>query len=241
MQRLIILLALSLKFYTPGFGQPSKTEVLRELENISSNYSIPNNLSFDLQYRYANEVDPQKWVDSLRGKYYVTAEGIFFAVDNTETIVNKDYTIVLFKNDNLMYVTKSMLNQANPVAMLDTLILSNVTNCQVLRTNKETIIELIFPDGSSCKRIQYLIDPPSQRVLRITQIVKADQLLDESVRSPEKSTEYAIVQIDFSNYSDAVKVSDIFKPEHYFKRNGEILSCVPPFESFRIFVGTPNL
>jgi hypothetical protein len=76
------------------------------LKDVVQHYSAAKNLSFSIVYRYADENNAGVWLDSLNGKFKIHGNDYWYALANTETIGNRECTIVLFKDDKIMYIRK---------------------------------------------------------------------------------------------------------------------------------------
>src|SRR5580765_183963 len=82
----------------------NKTLVLQELNNLSEKYRTSAYLSFDILYKYSREDKPEEWLDSLGGGFKMNGGSYWYSIDSTEAMADKDYTVLLFKTDQLMYL-----------------------------------------------------------------------------------------------------------------------------------------
>jgi hypothetical protein len=73
-------------------------------------------------------------------------------------------------------------------------------------------------------------------------IVESRELYDPSVRSlVAGNSSYAIVETDLTNYREGAFEDSELDPGRYFKKVGKEYVSVAPYESYKIFLGTPDL
>src|SRR5258708_9512938 len=166
-------------------------------------------------------------------------------MDSTEFIANKDLTVVLYKQDHVMFLSKTSaaLQSGNPMALLDSILLKNDSvNCQVSETKEQQKIRISFQPGLATPAIEYTIDRRSGFVTRMMQIVQSQQLYDPSVRPlVEGHSSYAIVETAFLNYREGDFNERELDQGRYFKKEGKTFVTVAPYDSYKIFLGTPDL
>jgi len=85
-------------------SQSSPDSVLRDLVNT---YRSVDGLSCDIQYKYASAKSADKYVDSLKGRYITKGADVWFEIDQTISIKNNEYSIAIFKEDEIIYVGKA--------------------------------------------------------------------------------------------------------------------------------------
>ena len=97
-------------------SQSKDDSVVNVINRLFENFQTARDMSFDVNYSYSNESTPTVILDSLSGKFEMHGAKYHFFLDSTETIRNEHYTIVLFHEDKIMYLTKGTSNIAgNPV------------------------------------------------------------------------------------------------------------------------------
>ncbi|OMP76701.1 hypothetical protein [[Flexibacter] sp. ATCC 35208] len=201
-------------------------------------------VSFEVNYTYSNESTPGTLLDSLKGKIEISGENYRSTLDNTETIRNAKYSIVLFKEDKLMYLAANSksASPADPLETLNTL-LKGATNSTFRTEKRNTIINVSFPAGGNCKQLSITIDTVSQRLLSMQYILKTTLLMGEEMKNevPEGYEEYAQVKASFYNYKDIPVNSSRFDEKAFFYKDGDAFKVTPEYEDYNIFVGTPGL
>ncbi|WPV63872.1 hypothetical protein [Chitinophaga sp. LS1] len=201
-------------------------------------------VSFEVNYTYSNESTPGTLLDSLKGKIEISGENYRSTLDNTETIRNAKYSIVLFKEDKLMYLAANSksASPADPLETLNTL-LKGATNSTFRTEKRNTIINVSFPAGGNCKQLSITIDTVSQRLISMQYILKTTLLMGDEMKNevPEGYEEYAQVKASFYNYKDIPVNSSRFDEKAFFYKDGDAFKVTPEYEDYNIFVGTPGL
>src|ERR1019366_122429 len=107
---LILLLAGTIFTGNRVSAQQNNTHRIMELfGNIQEAYKKAGSLSCNLKYTYASESAPAVHLDSVAGKIEMHGENYRFLIDNTETIQTTNYTLLLFKDDKIMYISRSSI------------------------------------------------------------------------------------------------------------------------------------
>lgn len=229
-------------------GQASLTEkqqAVAVLRSLSDHYRNAGSLHFIISYRYSAEDKPGVYLDSLKGYFTMSGTRYRYVVDSTEFIGNKDRVVVLYKQDRVMYLAKASpaMRAANPMTLLDSLLLKNDSvRCRVSATKADQRIILSFPSGQPVREIVYTIDNKSGFLTRITQIVSSRQLYDPSVRGlVEGNASYAIVETDLTNYREDSTGEGQLDLSRYYRKEGSQYVTVAPYDSYKIFLGSPDL
>lgn len=222
-----------------------KQRVIEVMRALSERYKSYKGLSFTIAYRYASEDQPAVYLDSLKGSFTMSGSRYHYIVDSTEFIGGNDLSMTLFKEDKIMYLTRTSkaLQSTNPLAMLDSFLTKNDNvDCELSETNATQSITMKFKPGMTVKRIEYRIDRASGLVTKMINVVQSKQLYDPSVRPLVKgASSYAIVETDFLNYREENAGGSVPDLDRYFKKEGKEYVTVPPYEAYKIFLGTPDL
>lgn len=238
------LFILALLVFCFSFSQSgNKQQVIRELKAASENYRNPQYLSFDVTYTYASEQQPSTFLDTLKGSFKISGSQYWYALDQTEAVGNNDYVVMLFKEDQVMYVTKPMLSVTqNPVALMDSILLnSDSIQAHWSNTSRQKKITFRFSPGTKYKTIEYEIDA-ANFITKMKCVVQATELYDPSVKEliEDKDT-YAIIEASFSNYNRSGVYTNQMDVNKYFRKEGDEFIPLPPFENYKIFLGSTNL
>src|SRR5690554_2897695 len=128
MKRLLFFLFIIL--FAPGFsiGQDGKEEFSKILQSVLQGFNKENPLSFNIRFTFAYEDDESDIIDSLSGEFKIYKGNSWSNIDNTINIVNKQFSISIFPEDEIIYLIK-----------LDT---QSIINSQILFQNSALLSNL---------------------------------------------------------------------------------------------------
>jgi hypothetical protein len=197
-------------------AQDEKKQALRLLQQLATTYKNTTHLSFDVQYRYAAESTPGA----------------------------NDYVIMLFREDKVMYLAKPGAGKTtHPVAMIDSLLVNSAGMALQLTDNKQwTTITFTFPPAYPCKKMEYVIDKKTGWLVKTVNVVRSEEMYEAAARPfIEGAVTYAVVEASYTNYQKDGFDDSVFDNDRYFKKQGAEYVTVTPFDTYKIFLGTPNL
>jgi hypothetical protein len=223
----------------------AKDPCLQVMKEMVSHYQTSRYLSFNVTYRYSTQQNPGVYLDSLKGSYRLNGMDYWYSLDSTEVASYHGTCVLLFREDHLMYLTPADAHKKNVdfVTALDSL-LSHLEGMKPVLSDGplERKVTIAFNGQGAFKSIEYSIDRNSGFITRIRQVVKSDQLYDPSVRGKiEGGVPYAIVDMDFTDYSSGAFDDKQLDTAQYFKKDGEQYVSVAPYDEYKIFLGAPNL
>lgn len=225
--------------------QPSeKQRAVTQLQAIAERYRNYKGLHFSVCYKYADEARPSAWLDSLKGDCALNGDQYRYTLDSTEFISGKEISVILFKQDQLMYLAKgtNALQQGNPMALLDSLLLKNdKVDGQVQETKDEQTIILSFHSPQKVKQVKYVVDKATGYITKMISIVPARELYDPSVQQKVEGDAYAIVETSFTNIRQGDPAAKEWDLSRLFKKEGKEYIPLPPYDSYKIVLGSPDL
>jgi hypothetical protein len=227
-----------------AYAQDEKKQALRLLQQLATTYKNTTHLSFDVQYRYAAESTPGVYLDSLSGHFKISGHRYWYDLDNTEAICTNDYVIMLFREDKVMYLAKPGAGKTtHPVAMIDSLLVNSAGMALQLTDNKQwTTITFTFPPAYPCKKMEYVIDKKTGWLVKTVNVVRSEEMYEAAARPfIEGAVTYAVVEASYTNYQKDGFDDSVFDNDRYFKKQGAEYVTVTPFDTYKIFLGTPNL
>jgi len=220
--------------------------IIDELKQIQKAYTQSSSLSFNMQYRYANESKPFVILDSVSGKIEMQNGNCHYIMDSIETIKNGRYSIILFKENNMMYLSKPVeADQGqNPLMMLDSaLIKSPGMLYSVKQSTSIKQITLLFPKGMMYKKIDFFIDNKTGFLSKAIYLMKTQLLMDDQNENIDKKQydEYARVELNITQYSTATIDPSVFDEQKYYTKQGKDFKTTESFKQYKIFIGSLNL
>jgi hypothetical protein len=242
--RLIYFTIVFLMVFSTAIGQiDQRQEVVDRIQQLATRYRDTGFVSFDIKYLYATQASPTKFIDSVEGSFKLNHSQFWYKLDNTEAISNDSEIVTVFNEDKLIYVGNPVTVQsANPLSMLDSVLLNNqYSRCAIAKAKGQDKISIDFNPGYPYKKIEYLIDNKTGFVISMTAIIKSDQLNDPEAKVMfDKSDEYGVLQVNFSNYKTTGSSGKDFSSEKYLKRNGKSVQPTIDYSNYQIINSKPN-
>jgi hypothetical protein len=226
-------------------GQTERQLAEQALRDLNQKYYSSNQLAFQVSYRCRKNESSSAYIDSLRGEFKMSADKYWYKIDSIETIANNDTVLTLFREDQLMYLSKTsrQVRSNSPLAMLDSLFFNNPDYVfQISEDADEKMITVKSMAGQNFKDIEYHINKQSGFLNKIKTNVDASLLYDESVASKiDKASIYVVIEVLFSNYQSQSFDQSIFQSSNYFRHDGQQYTTVAPYQSYKIYLASPNL
>ncbi len=216
-----------------------------EMKALQGVYKQP--LSFDVRYTYASELHPEAVLDSLSGHMEIAGNRYYYQLANTEMTANEKYVITLFKEDKIMYLSKSMSqNTADPLEQMRvSMKTAGVTRCAVAEKGKVKTITVGFKEGGPYKELQMDFEKSSGYLLSMRYILKTTMLMESTgganAEVPAEYGEYAIVQSYYNNYKQLSPDANQFDNTKFFYKEGSEFKPTTAYNEYKIFVGSPDL
>jgi hypothetical protein len=222
--------------------------VIAFLKQVQIGYDNNNNLSFNVYYTYTKENLPNEILDSLSGEMQIGNKRYHWNISNTEVIADSQYALMLFKDDKLMYLTKSASKELNPdpLARFDSALFKmKEIVCTIDSKKDETVLTVQFPYGGVYKQIRMTINKNTGFINSTRFILKASALNQDSHFGSDESLQpddsYISIEAQYLNYSTAIIDDSVFNRDKYFQRTGTSFSPKAPYTNYKIFIGSPNL
>lgn len=204
-------------------------------------------VSFDVKYIYTNEHTPGEVLDSVNGRIEMTGSNYRCVMENTETVRNERYNIVLFNDDQIIYLSKGVTQgtATDPLLLMQSVLKeAGAKSCQMSSKGKYKTIRIDFAPDAPCKQIEITLDTVTQRLSAMQYIVKTSQLTEApgtDAATPPGYEEYALVRASFYNYSGVIADSARFDERSFFYKEGDVFKAADAYKNYKIFIGSPNL
>jgi len=229
-----------------SFAQDAQREkALSAIKDLADRYQNAPALSFDVSYVYTDEAKPGIVLDSLKGSFKMDKDAYCYSIDKTESIGNKDYVLMLFKEDNLMYISKPSTSTrlVSPIAMFDSLLSGNKNvSCTILESKAEKRMVFTFSPGLKYKKIEYWISKETGYVTTMAYCIRTSELMPASTSGlPSDISPYASIEVAFTNYkTKGFDTRELDMGLYFKKENGEY-TVAPAYSTYKIFLGSTNL
>lgn len=227
----------------PALAQnQSGSSAIGEINKLATTYKGLPYLSFNLNYYYSQQETPDKYIDSLKGSVKLHGNQCWYSLDSTEAVTTDEFAIALFKEDKIMYISKSPVSNqiTNPITMLDSLqSKSKDISFSVREIADKKIVFIDFNEGMVFKKIEYYIDNKTGLLSKVKMLVRSNQLYDPSLKGLiNDNNSYSNIDVFYTNYNKSPIDDQVFNTSRYFKRNGKEFLPIAPYDSFKIFVGS---
>lgn len=227
-------------------AQDSSQVLLDKLKAISTAYSNQKMLSFDIVYKYSLESAPDKYLDSLRGSFKIDSDEYWYVLDSTVTVQNKNHNIILYKEDNLIYLAK-----ANPASVSADVLMQNPMQLlkakgkfttQYTSGEHTNEIHINFQDHADYKKFQFIVEKGSGRLLKIRQVVDSRLLNDPSgIETSASPKSFGIIDMEFSNYSNTPFDRSVFLSSKYIEYSEGKYNPSAGYSNYTVFQASPDL
>lgn len=232
MKRILLSLSIivtGITTYAQNDGKKEAMDILRQLVNT---YSSQSALSFDISYKYFMEASPAILLDSLYGQCKLSGDHYWYRLDNTESIKTAGMLVMIFKDDEIIYLSKPTANisAGSPLAAIDSMLIESPgISCEVSEENGLQSVVLNFSAHPNYKKLVYRVNKQTGYLVSVTGIVRNEQ------------KNYAVIEAQFSNYHTGGFDSSLFDTARYFTKQGNEYTAVWPFDNYKIFLGSPGL
>lgn len=243
----VLIMAGSRSIAAPLSADTSGT-VTQFMQKAQQAYKNASYLSCNLLYRYANNNQPNKYIDTMAGEMAIDKNRMRLVIDEVETLTTGQYTIQVLKEDKLIYLsTPKPALGTDPIQMLDT-ILAHMGGAQIqmARNKGNATLSIIFPPGQMYKTISMTINESTGYFEKVVYelftegLLSADQIAQAgkpAVYQPEGR-----VEVLFSNYRQGRFNDSIFNEGIYFTRLGKgNYEPTEQYKDYQIFLASSNL
>jgi hypothetical protein len=208
-----------------------------EIMNIAEAYRQAPNLSFDLQFNYADSARQDSIVEQINGSYKIQ-NGMYWAIiDSTEILQGTNYNVSVFHYDSVIAIANpQQYTNVLQLPFLDSLFRAqNVDSMNVTCPNDSTRnLRMYFNSVSQYSSYIINYDLNTYLIHCITYFIKAPAYDDSS------GCGISMIKINFSNYSYQVIDNSYFDESKFIFRQGGQFYVKPAYTNFQLMVNTPN-
>lgn len=218
-----------------------------QLKKMAGKYNQSGSISFNMQFRYSTEADPDVYLDSLRGSVSINGNLYTYTLGNTILIRTDEYMISIFSEEKIMQLIRlDSLNSKSPmettgvsnamIAALDSMQFSGLVKIFDTSAAGQHIVTIQFNNHPSWKSVQYVISESDGFLQRTVIVTKMDEMFGPGLQGKDLADGYAIVETIFSDYSMHRPEPGPMQSERYFTRNGQEIEPVTAFKDYRIIL-----
>jgi hypothetical protein len=237
----IAILPLSIKCF-------AQTDIPVESSKMQMAYKNQAYLSFNVKYTYAAETDPTTIIDSSTGVVKMSGNYYWGTIDSLEFMQNNSYNVVLYKTDHIMRIgnPEPVYPQIINFSMFDSLAGKNNYTMSSTAAGTVKSLQLTFTNPAfPFKNYKVSYDSITHFVNQISYTIN-DEVIDseQSYNKPVTGgplTEFVIVTARFTSYRVTPFSTTVYNSSNYFSETGKTFTPQPPFQSYEVFIASPNL
>jgi hypothetical protein len=247
-----LTLCLSLALAGPARAQTSprsdsSAAVTEFMKKMQQAYTNPAFLQFQVKYRYANERQPDRFLDSLSGQVEMDKGRSRTVLDGTETVLTGQYAIRIVPDSKVMYLAAAKpVGTQNPLPQLDSL-LAHIQGMTVVVTHSggSDILTIRFPPDKPYTKVEMSIDTNTgyfQWVdywLHTTGLVGREMI--ERPGHPARYQSQGRVQVIFTDYQHGHFDGRIFSEDNFFNRTAGHYEPTGRYKDYHIYLASSNL
>lgn len=218
-------------------GTAQETMVDKEFKKIQSAYLNKEFLSYNVQYLYARENAPDKYIDTVSGTYKINKNLYWGRLDNVEYLQTDSLFISVYEEDKVIMLNSSAPAWLQPSANLDSLYKKGV-KASVIKQGDLNMITMEYPGDSLYKKIAFWYNPEDYLVRKMLYVVKQPQEFNDE--DAEKS-EFVNIEIRFSNFSLDRFDRSLFQENLYIEKRQKEYLPSKKYTDYTVLVGSPNL
>lgn len=222
-----------------------------EIINIAEVYRQAPNLSFDVDFTYADSATSDSIIDELTGSCKISNGRYYTIIDSTELVQGPKYNIAVFYYDSVIAIsTPHQYSNLLQLPFLDSMFRkANIDSMTVLQLN-DTTRRLRMYFNTTSKFSSYMVDYDQNSYVMdsVTYRTKGPYYGSGGPGGPGgdpdqlfvPATVASVFTIKFSNYSKQVIDGSYFMENKYiYTQNGQFF-VQPQYSGFQLMVNTSN-
>lgn len=246
--RVVIILLLLACTGTACFSQqkatldPSTLANLQQLKHKLSPSQNSRHLSYEMDYRIAAISNPSAYIDSSKGICKYLNGKCWYTISGMEVFQDTALTVVVFEEDQLIYLTKPALLQAgfNAQSLLDSLSTGNTElTCHVQNGKNGELFKILFQKPTLYKEIAFQLDK-SGMLLSMSQVVN-QSAMSGGVQTTGLSDDWLVLDIRFMNWKPTSLTDPVFTLSHYVQKTDEGYIPSNRLTNYTVFIAHPSL
>jgi hypothetical protein len=200
----------------------------------------PASLSFNMKYTYEYYDESSVVIDSSMGSLKMSGAYYWGSIDSTEYMQNNSYNVVLHKEEKIMQVgnVQEVYQKIMNIATFDSLIGKNNYTVQTGTEGVLKFIRLNFTDPNfNYNEFGVYYDSTSYLVHKMKYIIKDEDAPANLLPANKIMTVIGY----FTNYQTLPFSNTVFSTANYFQVVGNQYQPQPPFDSYKVYITSPNL
>lgn len=221
-----------------------------EIINISEAYRRVPDLSFNVDFTYADSAYADSIVEEIPGSYKIHDGHSWTMIDSTEIVQGGSYNVAVFHYDSVIAVSNiPRYTNVLRLPFLDSLFLAaNVDSMNVTDLNDSSReLRMNFDSLSTYRSFLIYYSRNSYLLDSILYFTRSPNLYVDPMDPgcspdgcPDTTTRAAIIKIVFSNYSYQIVDDSYFQESKFIYTVGDKIYLKPDYVNFQLMVNTSN-
>jgi hypothetical protein len=238
MKRIAMLSLLFGLLHFFGYAQQvDKGFELYELLKIYQVYKQIPHLSFEMEYTYADSVQPAVVQERLRGTTKISNSLSWQLLDSTlELVEGQRYIMGIYYSDSIITVSNRPPSPGVlQLPLMDSLFRAALVDsmCITGKQNGEKLLSIFFRPTSMYSHYRLYYDARTSLINRIEYYTKTINLSEE-----EGGSGTSLITLRLSQYSFDPVPGELFREERILFKNGRTFTAAPAFADFKIIDNT---
>ncbi|MEI6950338.1 hypothetical protein V9K67_24365 [Paraflavisolibacter sp. H34] len=233
-QTVFLLLQLCCSFCLCSAQRVETGKELQQLLKICQAYRQVIQLSFEVEFTYADSARPEEVLERLRGLSKISNGRYWGMIDSVELVEGLDYSLGIFYQDSLITVAnKPPQTNVLQLPLLDTVFLAaNVDSMRITgRQKEERVLTIFFKNTSLYSRYCLYYNAQSFLVSRMEYFTRA-------LHQDDPAGGAQLITVRLSHYSFDPVPGELFREDRVLSRTGGAFSTTPAFAAFKIIDNT---
>lgn len=204
-----------------------------EIRNIAEAYRQAPDLSFDVQFSYADSTLQDSVLEQMSGSYKLKGGKYRTIIDSTETVQGNSYNVTIFYENGVIAVSNPRpYSNVLQLPFLDSLFRAqNVDSMKVKEVNDSTReLQMFFNPASHYSGFILSYNLHSYLLKYIIYFIKTP------VSDDDPGSGVSMIRITFSNYSNEVIDDDYFREDKFIYKQGDKFFAQHPYENFQLMM-----
>lgn len=174
------------------------------LKKLSEKYHNIDSFYAEIKYEFTDELNPSNKIDFFDGIYLKANDKEYIKSYNSESIVNKDFKIVIDHEDSSIYIIRQDENSISTIQGMD--IIGTLKNGKyinpILRKVNDTLSEVSYRPNENNKNQLYLYFNPVNLEINESRIILPDSIEHQSygiLKNPVLCAIYSKQKIQISD------------------------------------------
>ena len=200
-----------------------------ELIRIGYTFRQVPNLSFNINYKYADSTAPSTILEQVNGQYKIHDGRYWAMLDSTELVQGNNYSLAVFHEDKVISVHKPQYMDAKimQLPVTDSILSLYTDSIRVTQlTDTTRLLNIYFKPAIPYSGYQI-------RYNSVSYLVDSLQFYQREIN--DSTTHTSFIKVKMTNYSEAVISEDYFMESKFIYRDGTFYKR-PDYSDYELVV-----